>query len=233
LPLLKLFSQGYLGKDIPAGRYVCLDVTDTGCGMDDETRQRIFEPFYTTKFTGRGLGMSAVLGIITTHKGALQLKSQPGQGTSFKVYLPVHNGKPAADESLQLVHSIPWQGSGSILLVEDEPQLMTVAKNLIKALGFMVFEATNGNEALEIFRKNAEYITMVVTDIGMPVMDGYDLIRELKKIKPDLPVIVSTGFADMDVTRRTADLYVAGYLSKPFSFDQLREVLKGVVEGVK
>ncbi len=223
-------DKDHLGKIITAGRYVCLEVSDNGCGMDDETRQRVFEPFYTTKFTGRGLGLSAVLGIITAHKGAMQVSSQPGQGSTFKVYLSVQGSDSAGDESLPPVAPAPWQGNGTILLVEDEPQLMLIAKTLLNELGFSVFEATNGKEAVELYRKNAECITLVVTDIGMPVMDGYELIRELKIINPDLPIIISSGFGDMDVTSQIAEGKVAGYLSKPYSFNRLREVMKGVVE---
>jgi PAS domain S-box-containing protein len=224
-------ERDYLGKVITPGSYNCLNVTDNGCGMDEGTKQRIFEPFYTTKFTGRGLGMSAVLGIIKAHNGALQLTSQQGFGTTFKVYLPVQSSEPVGD-LLPHVSLLPWQGSGTVLLVEDEPQLIKVAKRLIQALGFSVIEATNGQVALEMYQKNAEYITLVFTDIGMPVMDGYELIRELKLLDPDLPIIVSSGFGDAEATSRISE-NIAGLISKPYSFDQLRKVLKGVVEGVQ
>jgi len=223
-------DKDHIGKSIPVGQYVCLEVADNGCGMDDDTRQRVFEPFYTTKFTGRGLGMSAVLGIITSHKGALQFTSQQGSGTTFKVYLPVQNGEPTGD-SLAHFSLVSWQGSGTILLVEDEPQLSMVAKALMQALGFSVIEAVNGKEALELYQKNAEYITLVVTDIGMPIMDGYELFRKLKDIVPELPIIISSGFGDTLVSSRIATGEAAGFLSKPYSFDNLREVLKSVVEG--
>lgn len=223
-------EKDYLGKSIVPGLYICLEVADNGCGMDAETQQRIFEPFYTTKFSGRGLGMSAVLGIITGHKGALQLNSQPGQGTTFKVYLPLQVSDAIGAESQQQVNQAPWKGGGTILLVEDEPQLMMVAKMLVTELGFSVFEAVNGKEALELYHKNADYIDLVVTDLGMPVMDGYELLRELRKINPELPIIISSGYGDSDVTSRIMEGEVAGYLGKPYSFDQLREVLRGVVE---
>jgi len=222
-------EKDYLGKVITPGSYICLNVTDSGCGMDEGTKRRIFEPFYTTKFTGRGLGMSAVLGIIMAHNGALQLTSQQGVGTTFKVYLPVQSTEPVGD-LLPHVSVMPWQGSGTVLLVEDEPQLIMVAKALIQALGFSVIEAANGQIALELYQKHAEYITLVLTDIGMPVMDGYTLIHELKKLNPELPIIVSSGFGDAEVTSRIHET-IAGCVSKPYSFDQLREVLKGVVEG--
>ena len=224
-------EKEYLGKDITPGSYICLKVTDNGCGMDEETKKRIFEPFYTTKFTGRGLGMSAVLGIIKAHNGALQLTSQQGVGTTFKVYLPIQSSEPVGD-LLPLVSLMPWQGDGTVLLVEDEPQLSMVAKALLQALGFSVLVAVNGQAALEMYQKHADYITLVMTDIGMPVMDGYELIHELKKLNPELPIVVSSGFGDAEVTSHIQEKIV-GLVSKPYSFDQLREVLKKIVEGVK
>ena len=226
-------EKDHLGRIIPAGQYVCLEVTDNGCGMDDETKQRVFEPFYTTKFTGRGLGMSAVLGIITAHKGALQLFSHTEKGTSFKVYLPVQSSDSAEGNLLQHVSLMQWQGSGMVLLVEDEPQISVVAKSLIKALGFSIIEAANGTEALKLYQENAEQITMVITDIGMPIMDGYELFNKLKERDPELPIIISSGFGDTIVSSRIAAGTAAGFLNKPYSLDQLREMLKRVAEGVK
>ena len=226
-------NNDHLDNVITPGWYVCLKVTDNGCGMDEETGRRIFEPFYTTKFTGRGLGMSAVLGIIKAHNGALQLLSQPGQGTTFKVYLPSQSRESTEEESFKLTDSAPWQGSGTVLLAEDVPQLMMVAAMLLKALGFSVIEAVNGKEALELYQKNAEYITLVLTDIGMPVMDGYELFRELKKLNPELPIIISSGFEDADTTTQIPREDMAGMLSKPYNFDQLREVVKCAVGGVQ
>ena len=222
-------EKDHLGKIIPPGQYLCLEVTDTGCGMDDETKQRIFEPFYTTKFVGRGLGMSAVLGIITSHKGALQLFSQPGHGSTFKIYLPVQKIDSAL-KPLQQISPAPWRGSGTILLVEDEPQLEAVAKALLESLGFAIIGASNGIEAIEQYRKNSAEIKLVVTDIGMPLMGGYELIAELKKLDPVLPIIVSSGYGDTIVTSKIAAGDIAGLLSKPYRFDQLREVLRSVVE---
>jgi len=199
--------------------------------MNDEARRRIFEPFYTTKFAGRGLGMSAVLGILKAHNGALQLSSQPGRGATFKVYLPVQVNATAEENILQESSAKRWQGSGTVLLVEDETQLLCVAKDMLTTLGFTVLEALNGREALEQYRQNAEKITLVITDIGMPVMDGYELFRKLKMLKPELPIVISSGFGDTEVTSRIPQEEIAGMISKPFRFNQLRDVLKSVVVG--
>ncbi len=227
-------ENDYNGNTIPPGEFVCLEVTDNGCGMDEETKWRIFEPFYTTKFTGRGLGMSAVLGIIKSHGGSLQLFSQLGQGTTFKVYLPIPKKYSAEDgDHKQSIPSAPWKGSGTILLVEDEDQVRLIAKALLKNIGFTVLEAVNGKEALELYQRNATDITLVFTDMGMPIMDGYELFYELKKLNPELPIIVSSGYGDAEVGSRIGIDNIAGLISKPYGPDQLREVLKKALEGLQ
>lgn len=223
--------KDYNGKAIPPGTYVSLEVTDNGCGMDDDTKWRIFEPFYTTKFTGRGLGMSAVLGIISSHYGALQLFSQLGEGTTFKVFLPAEiSDAMEHEEQIQPALSAPWRGNGTILVVEDEEQVLLIVATILKNRGFTVITATNGLEALELYQKHADDILLVVTDIGMPIMDGYELFRELKKLRPELPIIISSGFGETVVTARINREDIAGFISKPYKFDQLWEVLKSVVD---
>jgi PAS domain S-box-containing protein len=222
--------RDHLGTSIPAGNYVCLEVIDCGCGMDNETKQRLFEPFYTTKFTGRGLGMSAVLGIIAKHNGALQLFSEAGKGTTFKVFLPAQASGYTENQHDQQSDALePWQGSGTILLVEDEEQVTLIAKAMLEGLGFTVLEALNGKEALELYQKKAAEITLIITDIGMPVMNGYALFNELRKLNPELPVIISSGFGDKTIASRIKLEGTAGLLSKPYNLDRLRNVLKRVM----
>ena len=223
-------AKDHLGKTIPVGWYACLEVSDSGCGMDEETKRRIFEPFYSTKFTGRGLGMSAVLGIIAAHKGALQLDSKPRQGTTFKVYLPVQCSEAIEDESPRFTISSRWLCSGTILLVENEEEIMLISRAMLQALGFTVIEASNGEEALDLYHKNAD-ITLVMTDVGMPVMDGYALLHELKKINPAIPIIITSGYGDTEVGSRIPRNEIAGFISKPYRFDKLRELLKSIVVG--
>ncbi len=221
-----------LGKIIPEGRYVCMEVADNGCGMDDETRQRIFEPFYSTKFFGRGLGMSAVHGIVAANDGALQLYSRRGFGTTVRLYLPTQSAEPAAAEPVKQPDSGTWQGSGTILLVEDERHLKVLAETILKVLGFTVIKAANGEEALELYQQNSADITLVITDIGMPVMDGYELFSNLKKLNAKLPIIISSGYASDTITSRLPRSEIAGMLCKPYSFTEFSDVVKGAVEGV-
>jgi PAS domain S-box-containing protein len=222
-------NMDYLGNVVCPGCYVCLEVTDSGCGMDEETKRRIFEPFYTTKFSGRGLGMSAVLGIISAHNGVLQLSSQLGRGTTFKVYLPVQ-APESAGGVIPTDPSESWKGSGTILLVEDEAQIKIITKLLLESLGFTVIDASNGKEAMDLYLNNSEKVRLVVTDLGMPVMDGYALVHELKKIAPKLPIIISSGFGDANILSKFAYEDIAGVISKPYSPDRLRETLKSILE---
>ncbi|NTV49128.1 MAG: response regulator [Geobacteraceae bacterium] len=230
---VELPEKDHLGFIIPAGRYICFEVSDNGCGMDDDTRHKIFEPFYTTKFTGRGLGMSAVLGIIKAHNGALQLESLPGHGTTFRVYLPAQLSILETEETPQTKDAAPWLGSGTILLAEDEEQVKLIATIMLKEMGFHVLDAANGKEALELYLQNAADITLVVTDMGMPVMNGYDLFYKLKQLNPQLPIIISSGFGEGDIVSKIPSEEIAGMLNKPYRFEQLREVLRCVVEEAK
>ncbi|MRR56204.1 MAG: response regulator [Deltaproteobacteria bacterium] len=220
----------YSGKAISPGVYVCLEVTDNGCGMDEETKLRIFEPFYTTKFTGRGLGMSAVLGSITSHRGALQLHSKLGLGTSFKVFLPVQKSDSGQDGSEPQKSDSPWQGSGTILLVEDEDQIRYIARTLLEMFGFTVVEAVNGKEALDLYLEHASEVALVLTDMGMPIMDGCALFHALKQYNHSLPIVISSGFGDADVTSRFGNDEIAGVISKPYTPDKLRELLKSILD---
>jgi signal transduction histidine kinase/ActR/RegA family two-component response regulator len=224
--------EDHLGESISPGEYVCLEVTDNGCGMDEDTKWKIFEPFFTTKFVGRGLGMSAILGIINSYGGALQVFSQLGQGTTFKVYLPVLVGElsGSSDEGSSTSEA-EWQGSGTILLAEDEKQYRFIAKELLEIIGYTVLEAVNGKEALEMYQMHSEDITLVLTDIGMPIMDGYELFDALKKLNPALPIITFSGYGEVEVTSRIRRDEIAAIISKPYDLDKLREVLKRVAGG--
>jgi CheY-like chemotaxis protein len=198
--------------------------------MDDETKRRLFEPFFTTKFTGRGLGLSATIGIISGHDGALQLFSQPDKGTTFRVYLPASVKEPDNDTSLHHVTtSEPWHGSGTILLAEDDDQVRFIAKTILNKFGFAVVEAINGKEAIESYQKDPAKINLVITDIGMPIMDGYELFIELKKLNPALPIVISSGFGDKAIFSRIPEEEVAGLISKPYKPLKLKELLRSIL----
>ena len=199
--------------------------------MDETVKDKIFEPFFTTKEKGVGLGLSVCYGIIKAHKGSLQLVSQPGTGTTFKVYIPAQISATTEEQTVQPSVDEQWKGSGTILLAEDEVQLALTVRAMLEELGFNVIVASNGKEALELYHENAADITLVVADIGMPIMNGYEMFRELKKLDPKLPIIISSGFGDDEVTVALSRDAIAGLVSKPYKFDLLRRVLKSVIEG--
>ncbi len=218
----------YLDDKLPEGEYAFLDVTDTGAGMDRETAARIFEPFFTTKFTGRGLGLAAVLGIIRGHRGAVRISSEPGKGTSFRVFFPVSH-EDAGPAPRKQEPSGTWRGSGTVLLVDDEETVLSVGKRMLELLGFSVLTATNGIEAVSVFGENIGAIACVILDLTMPKMNGVETLRELSRIRPDIPVIISSGYSEYEISERFSGNRVAGFVQKPYHFEQFAAILKEVV----
>ncbi|MCK4340867.1 MAG: PAS domain S-box protein [Phycisphaerae bacterium] len=218
-----------LDEDLSPGLYVYIEVADTGCGMDGETCRKIFDPFFTTKFTGRGLGLAAVMGIVRGHQGALKVYSEPGRGTTFKVLFPALD-EPAASRAKEALRAEAWHGSGTVLLVDDEETVCAVGRQMLERVGFTVLTARDGPEALDLFRQQADEIVCVVLDLTMPHMDGEVAYRELRRIRGDVRVIMSSGYNEQEVTQRFAGKGLAGFIQKPYHTEELvaklREVLK-------
>ena len=219
----------FLGNTIQAGDYVCLTVSDNGCGMDVETRKRIFEPFYTTKYTGRGLGLSTALGIVTSHDGALQFFSTPGFGTTFKVFFPLFavpgivSTAPAADISLK-------KGRGTLLLVDDEAPLRIIGSALLKAMGFTVMTAAGGREAIKIHGENSRAIDLILLDLLMPEMGGIETYRLLRQISPTIPIVICSECNAEDFLQDFIDDPFTEAVQKPYKPDQLRSVFMKLIE---
>ncbi|MDD5285214.1 MAG: response regulator [Desulfuromonadaceae bacterium] len=212
------------GTFIKVGRYACLEVTDTGIGMDEETQKRIFEPFYSTKFTGRGLGMSAIQGIIKSHEGLLLLTTSPGVGTTFKVLFPLSetfDGFVTAPATL-----IPFKKSGgTILLVDDEQALRNVGAALLNSMGFRALTAQDGREALEIFFERGREIDVVMLDLLMPLMGGIDTYHELRKTDTNIPILICSGYELESVAHVINNDQYAGFVPKPYKPDELQNVI--------
>lgn len=224
-------SNTFIDGEHKAGLYSYVEVSDTGYGMTEETMAKLFDPFFTTKLAGRGLGLSTVLGILRGHNGAIKVNSEPGRGTSFKVLFPACSEDDEKTEDQTAGIEKRWSGTGTILLVDDEETILSVGRMMLKKLGFHVITASDGREALDKFQMHSEKIRLVILDLVMPHLDGRETLRELKKLKENLPVIMSSGYNEQDVARRFAGMHLDGFLHKPYMSHDLESILKQVLEG--
>jgi PAS domain S-box-containing protein len=218
-----------------AGDYVRLEVADTGTGMSKDIQSKIFDPFFTTKPVGQGtgLGLATVYGIVKQSDGYITVDSEVGRGTTFNIYLPRHKLEPGA--AAQTSEPVPAQrdvtGQGTILLVEDEDAVRSFAVRALKLRGYNVLEASGGEEALEIVRSEAQQIDLLVTDVVMPNMDGPTLVRHAKGLRPGLPVIFMSGYAEEAFRRNDEKAEDLHFLPKPFGLKQLAAKVKEVLAG--
>ncbi len=215
--------------DIDPGSFIEISVRDTGIGMSKETRERIFEPFFTTKEVGKGtgLGLAAVYGIVSDHQGAINVFSEVGKGTVFKVYLPVDKSAAVADKNVEDEFQ---PGSGCILIVDDEDIIRETTKELLVDLGYDVFLAANGEEGMEMFKEHYKTIDLVILDMIMPKMSGYDTFKNMKEIDPDVKILLSSGFsrdADMKELQQEGAL---GFIQKPYTYAELSRILAKVLK---
>jgi CheY-like chemotaxis protein len=211
-----------MNPDATSGPYLTIEVSDTGDGMSAEIMQKMFDPFFTTKEVGKGtgLGLSTAIGIVKSHGGFLSVESSPGKGTTFKIFLPA---EPGAAMSEPLPDAEAPSGNGElILVVDDEPSIRSIAQAVLQGRGYRVLLAEDGAEALAIFVQQSTEIAVVITDLAMPFVDGVTLIRALRKLKPGVRVIVSTGQGEKT---RVSDLRVDHLLHKPYGADTLVRAL--------
>jgi PAS domain S-box-containing protein len=204
-------------EHVKPGLYVVLEVSDTGSGMDEETQLRIFDPFFTTKFLGRGLGLAAVQGIVRGHKGAIKVDSRVGEGTTFRVFLPA--GKDAAAARLPRMveprDTVP--DTETILVIDDEEIVRSTAQTALRRLGYSVITAPDGAAGVVLFRAQSQSIRLVLLDLSMPGMSGEETMREIRKIRPDVSVVLSSGYNEADALRRFEGQHLSGFLQKPYS----------------
>jgi CheY-like chemotaxis protein len=200
-------------------------VSDNGCGIADKNLEEVFSPFFSTKFTGRGLGLSVVLGLAQAHRGVATAESQPGKGSVFRVFFPM-----TAEEIVQQPHkeieAQEIQETGTVLLVDDDNIVLEVTGVALSTLGFTVLSAMDGLEAVEVFRRHKDEIRFVLSDVAMPRMDGWETLLALRQITPDIPVILASGYSEEQVMERALSERPQAFLGKPYGLATLRETIR-------
>ena len=222
---------------VESGNYVKISVTDTGVGMDKATRQKIFDPFFTTKEMGRGtgLGLASVYGIIKNHDGIINVNSEKGKGSTFDIYLPASEKeapisvKEIIIKEVRLVNGI-LKGTETLLLVDDEDMILDVGEGMLKEMGYNVFLAGGGKEAIEVYRKHKDHINLVILDMIMPDIGGSDVYDRLKEINPDIKVLLSTGYSIDGQATEILERGCDGFIQKPFNMKELSEKIWEVLD---
>jgi CheY-like chemotaxis protein len=220
-------AGAYFARDLPEGDYVSLEISDNGGGMSPEVLEKIFDPFFTTKFTGRGLGLAAVLGIVRGHNGALKVFSEPGWGTTFKILLPCAEG-----EAEEIVTAAPgladWKGEGRVLVVDDEETVRVTTARMLESSGFTTRLADNGRTGVEEFMAEPDGYQLVMLDLTMPHMDGDEAFRLIHEARPEMRVLLMSGFNEQEAIARFTGQGLAGFIQKPFTLPSLREKLQEI-----
>jgi PAS domain S-box-containing protein len=216
-------AESFLSLGLPGGDYVYLRVTDNGSGMDAETRARIFDPFFTTKFTGRGLGLAATLGIIRGHGGAIRVESEPGVGSTFELLFPPTAASPGAANRTLAAAGAPVVASGTILVVDDEATVRRVTAKALSHMGFQVLEAADGQEGVETFAGHAADITCVLLDMTMPRLNGIQAFEAIRKLRPEVPIVLMSGYAEEEATSQFAGKGLSAFVQKPYEIGTLKE----------
>lgn len=216
--------------NVKPGEYAVLMVSDTGHGMENEVLEHIFEPFYTTKKQGEGtgLGLAMVFGIVKSHGGHIVCYSEPGIGTTFKIFFPVIQMPGKAEVMTTLI--IPASGTETVLLVDDEEHIRDLGKKILSRAGYQVIAACNGIEAIEAYRDKKDQISLVVLDLIMPQMGGRQCLEELLKIDPKVRVVVASGFSVDDLARGGLEARVGGFVSKPYRMTEMLKVVREVLD---
>ena len=219
------------GQALEPGPHVCLEIADNGPGMPPDVLERIFDPFYTTKCTGRGLGLSAVLGALRAHRGGIQVRSEPGRGTTFRLLLPAsaQAEEPAQAGDFEEAMNA-YRGSGTLLVVDDEDPLRAAVAEALRHIGYDPLEARDGLEALQVLEANRDRVQLVLMDLTMPRMDGEEAYRQLRAHGMLAPVLLTSGFSEAEVLRHFRSKGIAGFLQKPYRLLALARMVWTVLE---
>lgn len=221
IPASHRFPIGWQPQD---NAYACLEVTDAGCGIAEKDIEKLFDPFFTTKFTGRGMGLAVVLGVVKAHGGAVTVESEPGRGSAFRVFLPI-SAEEVPRQPDKASQPLAREGGGTVLLIDDEAMVRDVAAAMLKCLGFSVLEAKDGVEAVEVFRQHQHEIRCVLCDLTMPRMSGWETLTTLRKLAPDIPVILASGYDKAQVMAGDHPELPQVFLGKPYKFKGLSDAI--------
>ena len=211
--------------EITHDRYACLEVADTGNGIDVRGLPAIFDPFFSTKVAGRGMGLATVLGIVRAHQGVVTVANEPSRGTIFRVFLPLSD-EVIAQPPQQLTQPPDRNESGTVLVVEHEEPLRRLLARLLAGMGLDVLEAKDGMEAIEIFRQHQDRVRLVVSDLSMPGLDGWGTLDALRKIRPGVRFILASGYSKPEVMGRDHTEEPDAFLRKPYGREQFCEVVR-------
>ncbi len=229
-------SEIWVGYEEPLreGPYAFVEVEDNGCGMDDATLARIFEPFFSTKFQGRGLGLASVIGIIRGHRGFVRLESGPGRGTRFRALFPLkEDERMPAEASAPEAPAEPFQGRGRVLVVDDEAPVRGLIRLMLEKLGYEVIVAAGGTEAVDLYRQHSDGIDLILMDLSMPCMGGVEAFGRLRDLGCAVPVILSSGYSEEYLKKEYTGKGFSGFLQKPFLKRTLVEMLTRVMDEKK
>jgi PAS domain S-box-containing protein len=222
-------SRALFAETMATGQHVYFEVTDTGSGMDAETRARIFDPFFSTKFTGRGLGLAAVAGIVRGHRGAIEVESDPGRGTRFRVLLPAF-GEPIAQAIQERTPIDGWRATGTVLVIDDDEWVRELAEDVLRRSGMTVLTAADGHEGVKLFSLHADSIRVVLLDRTMPALSGADTFEAIRALRADAKIVLVSGYLEERATGELAGRELAGFLKKPFSPETLLARVREVIE---
>ncbi len=215
---------------LPPGTYAYIEVQDSGCGMSEATLSRIFDPFFTTKPAGRGLGLSAVVGIVRSHRGTLHVDTAPGSGTTFRIIFPaLVEGRPADRPGPAAPGSAA--GTGTILVVDDEPAVNKLACDVLRRAGFQTISAADGREGVALYERHKQEIQAIVLDLSMPHLNGLEVAARVRALNPDVPILFTSGYNQQESSDRLAEIGRAGFLQKPFRPSELRASIRGMISG--